>query len=305
MAVYPAWRFPWVMYESETEPMPSCGLTFNYYRITGWDEVPWAASPLGSRIFALAMNSWGATTVRSTTDRVLLRAVLERDRLFAAAASVEPDSASWYKQAAPFSGRPCVYWEVDVATRAKNSWHVVHREASGSPFYLRDETGLALVHPAEATVRIGFQLEEQCAGVSLPEVYARYLHDRRPVAGALWRVGSLRFRERVLEAGQQVYVLGTAMPRPQSVAISTDEDLEMTGTDGWRARRLQHLDPEVRAVVRRGENERTYIISQQSERDLTMQLGLEAAAGLVVGPALALLGLGYWLLALGGGRWPR
>ena len=207
--------------------------------------------------------------------------------------------------AAPFSGRPCAYWEVDVSTRTKNSWRVVHREASGSPFYLRDETGLALVHPAEATVRIGFQLEEQCAGVSLPEVYARYLHDRRPVAGALWRVGSLRFRERVLEAGQRLYVLGTAMPRPQSVAVTSDEALEMTGTDGWRARRLQGLDPEVRAVVRRGENERTYVISQSSERDLTLQLGLQAAAGLVGGPVLALFGLGYWLLALGGGRWPR
>ncbi len=209
------------------------------------------------------------------------------------------------EQAAPFSGRPCVYWEVDVATRAKNSWHVVHREASGHPFYLRDETGLALVYPAGATVRLGFQLEEECVGVSLPEVYAAYLRERRPVAGALWRMGALRFRERLLEPEQRVYVLGTAMPRPQAVAVSTGEELEMTGTDGWRARRLRNLDPEVEAVVRRGEHERTYIISQQPERDLTLQLGLRAMAGLVGGPALTLFGLGYWLLALGGGRWPR
>lgn len=207
--------------------------------------------------------------------------------------------------AAPFSGRSCAYWEVDVATRSKNSWHVVHREASGSPFYLRDETGLALVHPAGATVRVAFQVEEECLGVSLPAVYADFLRERRPVAGTLWRLGALRFRERVLEAGQRLYVLGTATPRPQSVAVTSDEALEMTGTDGWRARRLQSLDPGVRGVVRRGENERTYIISQSSERDLTLQLGLQAVAGLVCGPALALFGLGYWLLALGGGRWPR
>jgi hypothetical protein len=207
--------------------------------------------------------------------------------------------------ASPFSGRPCAYWEVDVATRSKNSWHVVHREASGHPFYVRDETGLALVYPAGATVRLGFQLEETCTGVTLPDVYAEYLRTRHPVAGTLWRMGALRFRERLLEPEQRVYVLGTATPRPQSVAVSADETMEMTGTDGWRARRLQSLDPEVQAVVRRGENERTYIISQQSERDLTLQLGLQAAAGLVGGPALTLFGLGYWLLALGGGRWPR
>lgn len=209
------------------------------------------------------------------------------------------------EQVAPFSGRPCAYWEVDVATRSKSSWHVVHREASGHPFYLRDETGLALVYPAGAAVRVGVQMEETCAGVALADVYASYLHERRPVASTLWRAGQLRFRERVLEEGQRVYVLGTATPRARSVAVSTDEAMEMTGTDGWRARRLQDLDSEVQAVVRRGENERTYIISQQSERDLTTQLGLRAAAGLVGGPALTLFGLGYWLLALGAGRWPR
>jgi uncharacterized protein (TIGR03790 family) len=65
----PAWKYPWLAYESETDPMPSCTLTFSYYRITGWDLIPWAATPPGSRIVAMAMNSWGATTVRSTTGQ--------------------------------------------------------------------------------------------------------------------------------------------------------------------------------------------------------------------------------------------
>ncbi len=208
--------------------------------------------------------------------------------------------------AAPFSGRPCAYWEVDVATRQKNSWRVVHREASGHPFYLRDETGLALVYPVGAAVRLTHQVEEECAGVSLPDVYADYLRQQHPVAGALWRMGSLRFRERLLEPEQRVYVLGTATPRAQSVAVSADEEeMAMTGTDGWRTRRLQSLDHDVQAVVRRGENERTYVISQTSERDLTLQLGFRAAGGLVGGPALVLFGLGYWLLFLGAGHWSR
>ena len=59
------------------------------------------------------------------------------------------------------------------------------------------------------------------------------------------------------------------------------------------------------AVIRRGENERTYIISQQSERELTMQLGLRATAELIGGPALTLFGLAYWLHALSTGPWFR
>jgi hypothetical protein len=207
---------------------------------------------------------------------------------------------------APFSGRPCACWQVDIATRTRrNGWTVVHRNASGNPFFLRDETGVALVYPQNATVRLNFQVEEECQGISLPEVYAEYLRVQRPAGHALWRLGSLRFRERVLEAGQRVYVLGAAMPRPQAVAISMDDELEATGTDDRRARRVHSLDHETQAVIRRGENESTYIISQQSERELTMQLGLRATAQLIGGPALALFGLAYWLHALSVSRWLR
>lgn len=209
---------------------------------------------------------------------------------------------------APFSGRPCAYWQVDIATRSRrNGWTVVHRNASGNPFFLRDETGVALVYPQGATARLNFQVEEECLGLSLPDVYAQYLKEQRPAGSALWRLGSLRFRERVLEAGQRVYVLGTAMPRPQAVAVSMDveDELEATGTDDRRARRVHSLDHETQAVIRRGENESTYVISQQSERELTMQLGLRATAQLIGGPALTLFGLAYWLHALSVSRWFR
>jgi hypothetical protein len=205
---------------------------------------------------------------------------------------------------APFSGRPCAYWQVDIATRTRrNAWTVVHRNASGHPFFLRDETGVALISPQGASVRLNFQVEEECLGISLPEVYAQYLHDQHLAGGALWRMGAMRFRERLLETGQRVYVLGTALPRPQAVAISIGDELEATGTDGYRTRRLQSLDHEVQAVVRRGDNERTFLISQQSERELTAALGLRAAAEMAGGPVLTLFGLGYWLAVLSRGQW--
>ncbi len=196
---------------------------------------------------------------------------------------------------APFSGRPCAYWELDISIRGRrDSFRVVHRNASGHPFFLKDDTGMALVYPQGATVRLTCGVEEVCAGLSLPDCYAQYLKEQHLARGVLWRMDTMRFRERLLEAGDHVYVLGTATPRAQSVAISMDDELEATGTDDRRARRVQTLDREVRGVIRRGEHERTYVISHQSERDLTFQLGLRATAELIGGPFLILFGLGYW-----------
>lgn len=63
----PAGRFPWLAWESECDPTPSCAMQFSYYRLTGWQNVAWGGAPAGPRILGYALNSWGATTVRSTT----------------------------------------------------------------------------------------------------------------------------------------------------------------------------------------------------------------------------------------------
>jgi hypothetical protein len=124
------------------------------------------------------------------------------------------------------------------------------------------------------------------------------------VIGRLARLGQLRFRERILEAGQRVYVLGTAMPRSQARTVAEAEALQATGTDGPGASRRTTLDREVVAVVRRGENEPTFIISQDSEKGLMLTLGAHALLQLVGGPVLTVAGLGYWLMALSSGRRP-
>jgi hypothetical protein len=201
---------------------------------------------------------------------------------------------------APFSGRPCVYWQIDIATRGggrRRNWTTVHKDASGNPFFLRDGTGTALVYPHDAECKVTFQIEEECLGVTLPEPYVSYVKSLGP-RHLLWQLGTMRFRERILEDGQEVYVLGTAMPRPQVLTISEGEALAATGTDGARAPQARALREEVAAVVRRGESETTFIISQSSERLLTVELGLRATLKLVGGPALTVFGLGYWLYAI-------
>jgi len=95
-----------------------------------------------------------------------------------------------------------------------------------------------------------------------------------------------------------VFVLGTAVPRPQEMSVSQDVEVEATGTDGPHERRLRELQQQTSGIVRLGDSEKVFIISQQSERDLTLVLGLRAWAEMLGGPVLTLGGLGYWLLFL-------
>jgi hypothetical protein len=205
---------------------------------------------------------------------------------------------------APFSGRSCVYWEVDVSVRTRHSWNVVHRNKSGNPFYLRDETGLAMVYPKGADVRLsGWGTDETCHGLNMPACYADYLRMNPSMTLTVSRLGMLRFRERALEEGQAIYVLGSAMPRARVVTVSEGEALAATGTDG-AASVVRTRDAEVVAVIRRGESERTFLISEHSEMALAAGLGWKAAAMIIGGPIATVAGLAYWLYAFASRQLP-
>ncbi len=199
---------------------------------------------------------------------------------------------------APFSGRSCAYWEVEIATASsRNGWTTVHRASSGNPFFVKDATGVALVYPQGAQCKVRNQVEETCSGIGLPECYAQYLDTHRLAFRHVWRLSRLRFRERILEDGQQIFVLGTATPPAQVVDVSLGADLEATGTDG-ASRPARSAPGEPASVVRRGDRERVFIISQESERDLVFDLGLSAWGQMIAGPTLTMAGLGYWLYVL-------
>lgn len=209
---------------------------------------------------------------------------------------------------APFSGRPCAYWQVEIATRAgrRGGWRTVHTDSSGQPFFLRDETGVAMVYPRGATCRVHHAIEEECLGLTLPEPYAGYLADKNLPGRFVWRLSTMRFRERVLEEGQKVYVLGTAVPKARAHVVSEDQTAAATGTDGapW-TRRLRDATDESVAVLRRGDHYPIFVISQTPERQLTFQLGITGAAKLAGGPILTLGGLAFLLDALKWIPWLR
>jgi hypothetical protein len=152
---------------------------------------------------------------------------------------------------APFSNQPCAYWEVEIALRGseKHGWHTVYRESSGQPFFVDDGTGIAMVYPKGSMCRVPPTADEACIGAMLPDVYSEFLAGRRLWQRFLWRFSQMRFRERRVEEGEKVYILGSAEPRPQSRDISHVEmsdrplaaamavaneplELQATGTDG-------------------------------------------------------------------------
>lgn len=203
--------------------------------------------------------------------------------------------------AAPFTGRECVWWEVEVQTQSsKNrggtrSWHTVHRASSGHPFFLKDETGIALVYPQGAECRTNFDVAEQTHGLGVPDLYMDFMESRNLGMRHLWAMGPMRFRERRLDAGAHLYVLGRANPKSVARTVSFDEEaLEATGTDSYGAMKVRPLDEEYCAVIRRGPRDPAFILSASSERGEVFVHGLKAFGGLVCGPLLTLFGV--WCL---------
>jgi len=200
----------------------------------------------------------------------------------------------------PFTDRDCVWWEVEIQTlresnKGMKQWQTVHRESSGHPFFLDDGTGTALIYPQGADIRAGDVVSEETGGFGVPEPYASFMENRALGMRKLWSIGPMRFRERMLEEGRAVFVLGRAEPRPHAVEISMDDEaLEATGTDAVGAKVVRMNDGRCTAVIRKGPRDPALLISDKSEKSMSAEYGFKAFGGLVGGPLLAMFGL--WCL---------
>ena len=136
--------------------------------------------------------------------------------------------------AAPLSERACAYYSVVVqeyrshGTRGGH-WHEIIREERGIDFYLRDDSGMALVRPASNGQDFPALVQDRKARtspiISNDPNLERFLAARgRSVEGAFFRK-NLRAYEGVLEAGERVAVGGLArwMPDPDAAGGSYRE----------------------------------------------------------------------------------
>ena len=82
---------PWRAFDSDSEGTPDAVFRASWHRITGWDQRIWDQT--GPRFLAIDNNSFGATTVRSTTDhgsRFVPVALFQGGYLAAVGATAEP-----------------------------------------------------------------------------------------------------------------------------------------------------------------------------------------------------------------------
>jgi len=124
--------------------------------------------------------------------------------------------------AAPFTGRSCVYLDLEIEEHTGHSaqpWAPIAQEVRGVPFTIDDGSGRALVDPTGASIAI-----DRDAGLrSAP------LDTTRPdVIEVLRRLGvderaqrrRLRYREAGLELGEPVAVVGVGVREPDPDAVA-------------------------------------------------------------------------------------
>ncbi len=117
----------------------------------------------------------------------------------------------------------------------------------------------------------------------------------RPVAGSRDDVlaGTVIAAGVFRQAGPEALMAGAAydMIQARRRAASAGDTAHGPG-------RVQALHRKVVAVIRRGRNDPTFLISRESEESLTTTLGLLTFAKLIGGPLLTVFGLMYWLFVL-------
>jgi LemA protein len=187
---------------------------------------------------------------------------------------------------APVTGQSCVWfkWDLErwVQRQKSGSWQTIEARSSNAPFWVVDETGGVLVRPRKAEVhaRQVFQERAHASGVmaSHNDLHLasfqgedRFERERSASDSGFARQGSqepiasrgrnIRITEWRIDAGQPLYILGTAAMRPDVVALEFDQ---RHGSDGL-------------------------VISTHSESRMANRALLAAFGGLLVGLAAVVL----------------
>lgn len=127
---------------------------------------------------------------------------------------------------APLTGRPCVYYVATVEeVRGSGDSPTVPaliREERGVPFAVDDGTGRVIVDPEHATVVLDIDVKTML--VRETDARAIAFFERHDVNNAAAFHKRLRYREAVIEVGEQIAVLGQGVREPDPAAPSARVD---------------------------------------------------------------------------------
>ena len=223
----------------------------------------------------------------------------------------------------PLTQVPCYYYEVKVEKKVKRdnqeTWEETHKERAEVPFYLQDETGKILVNPQSAEYNLpqAFWGElrppallsfgqaprkvDPSLGVPPPtdEHLRAYLNGQFSQARAALQSSNIpgaKVMDKGLAVAEKMQMLGVSIG---SGGISMD-----FGNHAYRftefclpAGRPTHVlgtcaenpspaDEGDRNLIKKGENEKTYLISTKSEEKLEGSLRLQAIVLILIGALL-------------------
>jgi hypothetical protein len=192
----------------------------------------------------------------------------------------------------PFSGKDCVYYKYMVEEyRSSNKpamlptvvigenpnampsagggWVAIATQEERANFYLSDATGKVLVDPEGAKIDVPADYEFSSGfGNDPPQKVMDFLSGRGISHDGLLGVNKqMRFREYVISPGDGLYIMGTAGANPLAKKGSA-----MDHTEGL--------------MIQKGENEKMYLISSGSEKDVVGRLKWKVYGGLGGGTAL-------------------
>ena len=121
---------------------------------------------------------------------------------------------------APLSERSCAAFEVVVHQKRDKSWYRIVREVQTRRFAVRDDTGVAHIDPGHAQLVIALDSHSQSGTFddATPAEESFLQRHGRASQGLLFNK-RLRYREGVLEAGEEVAVLGYGVCEPDPDAV--------------------------------------------------------------------------------------
>lgn len=205
----------------------------------------------------------------------------------------------------PFSGKDCVYYKYMVEEyRSSNKpamiptvvigenpnaipsagggWVTVATQEERANFYLGDATGKVLVDPKGAKIDVPADYEFSSGfGSDPPQKVLDFLSSKGIAhEGFLGMNKQMRFREYVISPGDGLYVMGTAGANPLAKKGSAKDH-----TEGL--------------MIQKSENEKMYLISSGSEKQIVSGLRWKSLLGMFGGIALIAGGLAFILLQLG------
>ncbi|MGD1105153.1 MAG: GIDE domain-containing protein [Terriglobia bacterium] len=223
----------------------------------------------------------------------------------------------------PLTQVPCYYYEVKVEKKVKKDnqekWETTHTERAEIPFYLEDETGKILVNPQKAEYNLprAFWGElrppallsfgnaprsiDPSLGVPAPtdEHLRAYLNGQfsqaraalqgSNIPGAKIMDKGLAIAEKMQMLGVSIGADGISMDFGNHAYRFTETCLvagRPTNVLGTCTENPNPADEDDRNLIKRGENEKTFLITTKSEKQIERSLRLQAIVLILIGAAL-------------------